>query len=134
MTKHTTTDPVGIEDGLTDQQRRGAELAAAGWSGADIARELQVRPETVSRWRKLPAWQAAVDGILSEAREAIGARVMDLSERALDELEALVSYRHNPSIRLRACIEMVRLAGVGRAVSSGQRANNLPTRAVSGAD
>lgn len=134
MAKHTTTDPVSIEDGLTDQQRRGAELAAAGWSGADIARELQVRPETVSRWRKLPAWQAAVDGILSEAREAIGARVMELSERALDELEQLVSYRHNPSIRLRACIEMVRLAGVGRAVSSGQRSSNLPTRAASGAD
>ncbi|WPL11366.1 MULTISPECIES: hypothetical protein [Thiorhodovibrio] len=132
MAKSDSTDPVGIEDGLTDQQRRGAELAAAGWSGVDIAGELNVRPETVSRWRKLPAWQAAVDGILSEARAVIGSRVLDLSERALDQLELLVEYRHNPTIRLRACIEMVRLAGVGRAVSGGQRSSNLPTRAASG--
>jgi DNA-binding NarL/FixJ family response regulator len=44
---------VGL-DGLTDQQREGARLAAAGWRGVDIAEHLDVAPETVSRWRKKP--------------------------------------------------------------------------------
>lgn len=116
-----TTDPVGIEDGLTDQQRRGAELAAAGWSGVNIADEVGVRPETVSRWRKLPAYRAAIDAILSEAHAEISGRVMELSALALDELESLVTYRHAPAIRLRASIEMLRLAGVGRVMSSSTR-------------
>ena len=86
------TGPVNITNGLTDQQQRGAELAAAGWSGVNIAAELGVRQETVSRWRKLPAWQAAVDAITGEVRAEISGRLMDLSQAALDELEQLIHY------------------------------------------
>lgn len=110
-----TTDPVGIEDGLTDQQRRGAELAAAGWSGVDIAHELGIRPETVSRWRRLPQWQAALEAITSEVRGELQASLHDLAGKALAELEALVEYRHNPTIRLRAAVALLQMAGVGKA-------------------
>ncbi len=109
-----TTDPVGIADGLTDQQRRGAELAAAGWAGVDIAAELGIRAETVSRWRRLPSWQAAHDAIVAEVRGDLEASLRELAEKALAELEALVEYRHNPTIRLRAATVLLQMAGVGR--------------------
>jgi hypothetical protein len=109
-----TKDPVGIEDGLTNQQRRGAELAAAGWSGVDIAGEIGVRPETVSRWRKLAAWQAAHDAITAEVRGELEASLTELAGKALTELEALLDYRHNPTIRLRASVALLQMAGVGR--------------------
>jgi hypothetical protein len=109
-----TTEPVGIEDGLTDQQRRGAELAAAGWSGVDIAHELGIRPETVSRWRRLPQWQAALEAITSEVRGELQASLHELAGKALAELEALVEYRHNPTIRLRAAVALLQMAGIGK--------------------
>ena len=112
--KTDTSDPVGIEDGLTAQQRRGAELAAAGWSGVDIASELGIRQETVSRWRKLPAWQAAYEAIVSEVRGELRASLHDLTGKALAELEALIEYRHNPTIRLRASIALLQLSGIGK--------------------
>lgn len=108
------TAPVRIEDGLTDQQRRGAELAAAGWSGVDIAEELGIRPETVSRWRKLPGWQAARQAIVDEQRGALTAALDDLAEDALAELRRLVKFPWDASIRLRAASEVVRHSGIGK--------------------
>ena len=118
MSDDDTHDPVRIEDGLTDQQRRGAELAAAGWSGADIAHELGIRPATVSRWRRLPAWQAAHDAIVAEVRGELEASLTELASKALVELEALLGYGYNPSIRLRASIALLQMAGVGRVQQS----------------
>ena len=109
-----SSDPVSITDGLTDQQRRGAELAAAGWSGVDIGSELGVRPETVSRWKRLPAWQAAYDAIVAEVRGELEASLTELAGKALSELEALLGYDYDPSIRLRASVALLNMAGVGR--------------------
>ena len=119
-------EPVGIVDGLTDQQRRGAELAAAGWSGVNIAEHLGVRPETVSRWRRLPSWQAAVDAIVGEVRAEIGGRIMELSQAALDELAELIHYKYDSSLRLRACIALLQLSGAGRVVASKSSERQRP--------
>ncbi len=108
------TAPVRIEDGLTDQQRRGAELAAAGWAGVDIADELGIRPETASRWRKLPGWQTARQAIVDEQRGALTAALDDLAVEALVELRRLVKFPFDAGIRLRASAEVVRHAGIGR--------------------
>ena len=109
-----TADPVRIEDGLTDQQRRGAELAAAGWTGVAIAAELDVRPETVSRWKRLPAWQAVYTAIVAEARGELQASLRDLAGMALDVVEGTMAGDYDPALRLRAATEVLRLAGVGR--------------------
>jgi hypothetical protein len=110
--------PVRIDSGLTNQQQKGAELAAAGWSGVHIAEELGVRPETVSRWRKLPAWQAEVDRILFQARAELGGRIIELSQVALDEIEKLLRYPHNASVRLRASVAMLQIAQAGRVMNA----------------
>ncbi|MBK5942116.1 hypothetical protein [Halochromatium roseum] len=88
--------------------------------GVDIAHELGIRPETVSRWRKLPQWQAALEAITSEVRGELQASLYELAGKALAELEALVEYRHSPAIRLRASVALLQMAGVGKAqVHSG---------------
>lgn len=117
----TESGPVGIESGLTNQQQKGAELAAAGWSGVDIADELGVRQETVSRWRKLPAWQAEYERILSEARAELAGRIMELSSAALDRLADLLDYPHDPGVRLRAAVAVLQIAGAGRVMSGAKR-------------
>ncbi|WP_295538266.1 hypothetical protein [uncultured Thiohalocapsa sp.] len=126
--------PVAIEDGLTDQQRRGAELAAAGWAGVDIASELNVRPETVSRWRKLPAWQAAHEAVVAEVRGELEGALTELAGAALGELEQLLTYRHDPGIRLRAATALLQMAGVGRAQRGTSRGGRFGAGAAAGGD
>jgi hypothetical protein len=108
---------IGI-DGLTDQQREGARLAAAGWRGVDIAEHLGVAQETVSRWRKKPEYVAAIEAILSEARLEVAGRMADLTDKALDVIEDTLDYKYDRRVKLRAAIALLQLSGVGRAASS----------------
>ena len=109
---------IGI-DGLTDQQREGARLAATGWRGVDIAEHLGVAQETVSRWRKKPEYVAAIKAILSEARLGVAGRMADLTDKALDVIENTLDYKYDRRVQLRAAIALLQLSGVGRATSSG---------------
>ena len=108
---------IGI-DGLTDQQREGARLAAAGWRGVDIAEHLGVAQETVSRWRKKPEYVAAIEAILSEACLEVARRMADLTDKALDVIEDTLDYKCDRRVQLRAAIALLQLSGVGRAASS----------------
>jgi hypothetical protein len=108
---------IGI-DGLTDQQRKGARLAAAGWRGVDIAEHLGVAQETVSRWRKKPEYVGAVEAILSDARLELAGRMADLTDKALDVIEDALDYKYDCRIKLRAAIALLQLSGVGRAASN----------------
>jgi transposase-like protein len=54
---------------LTPIQERAAVLLAGGHSARDVARQLDVTEQTIGRWRKLPAFIAA----LAAAGEAFDA-------------------------------------------------------------
>jgi len=108
---------IGI-DGLTDQQREGARLAATGWRGVDIAEHVGVAQETVSRWRKKPEYAAAVEAILTEARLEVAGRMADLTDKALDVIEDTLDSKYDRRVKLRAAIAVLQLSGVGRAAPS----------------
>jgi len=125
---------VGLDDRLTDQQREGARLAAAGWKGTDIAESLGVRQETVSRWRKLPAYRAAIEGHLADSRNATAGRMADMVGHALDVIEEQMDYKHDRSIKLRAAIALLQLSGLGRAMAAAQSPRSGQTAAAAGGD
>lgn len=108
---------IGI-DGLTDQQREGARLAAAGWRGVDIAEHLDVAPETVSRWRQKPEYIAAIEAVLSGVRAETVGRLADLTDKALDVIDEMLEYRYDKSLKLRAAVALLQISGIGRAMSS----------------
>ena len=54
---------------LKENQLLATPLVAQGVSGKEIAKQLWVAEETVSRWRQLPEFQARVNSILMECRE-----------------------------------------------------------------
>lgn len=133
-TRNDDESVVGLDDGLTDQQREGARLAAAGWKGTDIADSLGVRQETVSRWRKLPTYRAAIEGHLADSRNATAGRMADLVEHALDVIEEQMDYKHDRSIKLRAAIALLQLSGLGRAMAAAQSPRSGQTVAAAGGD
>ena len=54
---------------LKENQLLAIPLVAQGVSGREIAKQLTVTEETVSRWKQLPEFQARVNSILMECRE-----------------------------------------------------------------
>ena len=102
-------DITTIYDELTDQQREGAILAAMGHSCKEISIRLNVRPETVSRWKQLPNYQELVYLTAEESRKAMVRRMDSLVVQAMDALEATLSRWDEPKLRLSAAIKILEM-------------------------
>ena len=76
---------------LNQNQLLAIPLVAQGVSGKNVAQKIQVTEETVSRWKKLPEFQAEVNALLKECRDETQHKLRSLVNTALevvkDELE-----------------------------------------------
>ena len=76
---------------LNQNQLLAITLVAQGVSGKNVAKKIQVTEETVSRWKKLPEFQAEVNALLKECRDETQHKLRSLVNIALevikDELE-----------------------------------------------
>ena len=76
---------------LNENQLLAIPLVAQGVSGKNVAKKIQVTEETVSRWKKLPEFQAEVNALLKECRDETQHKLRSLVNTALevvkDELE-----------------------------------------------
>jgi transposase len=76
---------------LNNNQLLAVQMLASGMNGRDIAKELKVRPETLSRWKAEPEFEAAVNYIVVGAQEATRAKLSQLSEQALQVIEDVLN-------------------------------------------
>ncbi|MCU0833697.1 MAG: helix-turn-helix domain-containing protein [Chromatiaceae bacterium] len=106
-------EPIQLSDGLTNQQREGARLAASGWRQTDIAEHLGVAAETVSRWGKKPAYRAAIQALAGQAQARALSRLEALVDQAVSEIEQSLAFKYDQNTRLRAALAILRLVGVG---------------------
>ncbi len=74
--------------GLSEAQQLAVLMAVNGKQGTAIAETLGITPETVSRWRQLPEFKAAVNALLLDARDSIRERMRGMCALALDTVEA----------------------------------------------
>jgi hypothetical protein len=72
---------------LNENQQLAVQLVASGMSGQLIAKELSVRPETVSRWKNDPDFMAGVHTIIVDAQEASQAKLSEMTALALKVIE-----------------------------------------------
>ena len=56
---------------LNENQLIAVQLVAQGSSGKEIARELSVTEETVSRWKKQPEFIELVNDLLGQLRDTL---------------------------------------------------------------
>ena len=94
---------------LNDRQLAGAHLIAAGTPVAEVAVELGVRPESVSRWRRSPVFQEKVHELI---RERYGATLNQAASLIPEALTALDQALHHAdwNIRVKAALGLLRLA------------------------
>ncbi len=92
----------GIDDGLNPRQRRLiAELLAQPTTNAALA-AAGVGASTLSRWRREPAFVAALDNARRELFADGYATLLSWQSGNLAELQRLASEADNDGIRLRA--------------------------------
>ena len=72
---------------LNENQLLAIPLIAQGVSGKDIANKLNVAKETISRWKKIPEFQAEVNKLLKEYREETQHKLRSLVNTALEVIK-----------------------------------------------
>ena len=96
---------------LNENQLLATHLVAIGKNGKQIAGELSVAEETISRWKKLPEFQAEVNAILLECRDNAKQRLRNLLTNSLVFLEEEMNNpesRHKVNIALKM-LQLVRI-------------------------
>ena len=96
---------------LNENQLLSTHLVSIGKSGKQIAGELSVAEETISRWKKLPEFQAEVNAILLECRDNAKQRLRNLLTNSLVFLEEEMNNpesRHRVNIALKM-LQLVRI-------------------------
>ena len=98
---------------LNEKQRIAVYMAATGSTGREIAAEVGVTEETVSKWRQLPEFQAEVNSLLKAARDEAGCRLRDMTRQALDVIqEALANSQLPMKLRLDAAFRVTQICGL----------------------
>ena len=72
---------------LNENQLLAIPLVAQGVSGKNVAKKIQVTEETVSRWKKLPEFQAEVNALLKECRDETQHKLRSLVNTALEVIK-----------------------------------------------
>jgi len=107
----TISDITAIYAELNDQQREGAILAAQGYSCKNISIKLNVRQETVSRWKQIPEYQELVFFTAEESRQLLIKRMDQLVDKALTVLENSMTTFGDSKLRLNAAIKVLQITG-----------------------
>jgi uncharacterized protein YerC len=96
------------EAGLTAQQWQAIGLLVAGKKQVDIAQELGVTQETISRWRNGPLFAAALNLAVRDAYSSTIGQVRGLVTDAVAALHESL-YSEDERIRMAAALAVLRL-------------------------
>ena len=97
---------------LNESQLLAAAMLATGTKAVVVAEELKVTEETISRWRKLPAFRVAINQLHAEAMEAISGKLRNMGAIALETFEELLTDPDTPAReRLLAASKILELVG-----------------------
>jgi len=96
---------------LSPKQLITIDKLASGQSITAIASELDISREQIYTWKRDPHFQAALNKLLEDLREARRSKLIHLQTQAISTLEALMVGGEVPhSIRLQSAIAILKLA------------------------
>lgn len=88
--------------GLTKKQLEAAKLIAEGYlTQREIAERLDVREETISRWKRQEEFQKAIEDFTAEMMKDLERKLMSMAPEALRQLQKLLNAK-SELVRLQA--------------------------------
>lgn len=96
---------------LSEKQRIAAELLAAGKLCKVAAAAVDVSPETVSVWRRQPAFRAYCNSLRNEAHFAARDALRNIGPLAVGTLEDLLKASTSDETRRKAAGDVLRMLG-----------------------
>ena len=105
---------------LTARQQKALEMLCAGASLAEVAARLNVRRETVWRWKQIPIIAKSLRDNREKTVEQAAHRIHELAMKAADVLGDLLDSDHD-NIRLAASREVFARVGLENAQDSMAR-------------
>lgn len=111
---------------LKPNQEQAALMLAAGRTAVDTASALECTPETISRWKRQPAFQARLNGLRLDALEATRNALRNAGTEAVQELTRLIQEATSEETRRRSCKDILdAIAGTaGNSWSAGIGSDN----------
>ncbi len=99
---------------LNARQRRAVRMLAQGTSQVTIAYELKLRPETLSRWKKMPEFRLEYERFMDQLESEMHQRILVMAALAIERVNSsLKSYIDGP----RMALNLVKMMGIDRLVA-----------------
>ena len=99
---------------LTEAQEQAAALLAGGRRAGDVAQAVGIPAGELAQWQQAPAFVAAVNAQLADARESTRQRLRSLAVSALDVVEVALTEGTTPAaIRLQLAVKVLELIDAG---------------------
>ena len=96
---------------LNTKELMAVQMIARGTTGKQVANQLKVTPETVSRWRKKAEFRAELNGLIEEMRESTRNKLVNMNEKALKIIEMELDSEENTSQRIQTAFKVLRMVG-----------------------
>lgn len=96
---------------LSDKQIQAIPMLASGKRCRAVADELSVSPQTISEWKRQPAFVAEINKLRKESLEAASALIQSSAAKAVETLLELAKEAPNPETRRKAALDLLRLSG-----------------------
>lgn len=104
---------------LSPSQGQAVLLLASGRTGRQVADTVGVTPETVSRWRKQPSFEAELNRIRQELIQVGVEKLRQAVGQAVDGLIELTGPDSPPETRRRACLDVLSLTSISLEINRG---------------
>lgn len=107
---------------ITPRQARAAHLLASGMTVREVAGQLKIRPETLSRWKRLPAFEAEHSRAVEAVQSALRERMSGLVDKAINVLGDFHAFGSDWKGRTNLALDIIKLLGAPRVWTGG---NNI---------
>jgi DNA-binding CsgD family transcriptional regulator len=97
---------------LKPNQEQAAYLIATGSSCKEAAEAAGVTPETISQWKRNDVFTAKCNEYRREVMDSMRDGVRSLSSTALSNLQNLIENAESENVKLRACLEVLKMQGM----------------------
>ena len=115
---------------LKPNHEQAAYMIATGSSCKEAAEAVGVTPETISQWKKSDVFTAKCNEYKKEVVDSLRDWIRSLSKTALANLQDLIENAEAENVKLRACLEVLKMQGLSNPESWGWGIGNTTPEEV----